>query len=54
MRLNESISGTVTATLAGGVPEDVQNGIIQLVVGIVTGLLIKLFNRIKYGTKKEK
>ncbi|MEQ9219282.1 MAG: hypothetical protein RLO17_14630 [Cyclobacteriaceae bacterium] len=37
------------ATLSGGVPKDVQDSIIQIIVGIVTALIVKLFNKINNG-----
>lgn len=55
MKLSESITGGIAATASVGIPDDAQNAIIQLVVGVITGLLIKLFNRIgkKNGTENK-
>ena len=38
------------ATVAGGIPEDVQRGIVQVAVGLVTWLLARLLERM--GKKK--
>jgi hypothetical protein len=52
MNLRTDIAIISTATASGGIPEDLQRGLIQVAVGLVTWLLTKLMN--KYGTKEKK
>jgi hypothetical protein len=51
MKTNEILGGA-SAVAAGGIPDELEKGIIQVVVGIVVFALTNLFDRWKARKKK--
>lgn len=53
MKYTENILAAGAATASVGVPEELEKGITQVVIGVLTYFLTLLFNRFRNG-KKEK
>jgi len=43
--VNKDITILGAATVSGGIPDDLQKGIIQITVGLVTWLITRLFDK---------
>lgn len=53
LKTPQTILAGITSTASAGIPEELEQGVTQVIVGIVTYFLTVLFNRLKDGNNKK-